>query len=113
MRHVHCTDIVLALFAATIAILIRSIFRIAELSRGFHGDIWNNEVDYMVLKGGMMAFACLLLTFAHPGIAFRTVLPTVNGFNWKFNQSKRQSNQSNTRSDISQANQIFEPRSDI
>jgi len=41
------------------------------------------------------------------------VLPTVNGFDWKFNQSKRQSNQSNTRLDISQANQIFEPRSDI
>jgi hypothetical protein len=44
---------------------------------------------------------------------FLAVLPTVNGFDWKFNQSKRQSNQSNTRSDISQANQIFEPRSDI
>ncbi|OCL07362.1 RTA1-domain-containing protein [Glonium stellatum] len=60
-----------ALFAATIAILIRSIFRIAELSKGFHGNIWNNEVDYMVLEGGMMAFACLALTFAHPGVAFR------------------------------------------
>ena len=29
-----------------------------------------------------------------------SVLPTINRFDWKFNQSERQSNQSNTRSDI-------------
>ena len=41
------------------------------------------------------------LQFSYTVLLFQPVLPTVNGFDWKFNQSKRQSNQSNTRSDIS------------
>jgi hypothetical protein len=32
--------------------------------------LWNDEIDYMVLEGGMVALACLCLTFAHPGYGF-------------------------------------------
>ena len=42
----------------------------AELSQGFYGHLWNDEIDYMVLEGGMVALACLCLTFAHPGYGF-------------------------------------------
>ena len=50
--------------------LTRCTFRIAELSEGFHGHIWNNEVDYMVLEGGMISICALLLTTGHPGVGF-------------------------------------------
>lgn len=56
---------------ATILILIRSIFRVAELWEGFDGDLWNNETDFLILDGAMIGMSCILLTFFHPGIAFR------------------------------------------
>ena len=59
-----------SLLLATIVILIRSIYRVAELWEGFSGKLWNNEVDFMVLDGAMMALAVVLLTIFHPGPAF-------------------------------------------
>jgi hypothetical protein len=59
------------LFIATLTIFIRSCFRIAELSGGFHGPLANNEVSFMVLEGGMVALACLALTILHPGVCFQ------------------------------------------
>jgi hypothetical protein len=61
---------VAALSIATIAMLTRCAFRIAELSEGFHGDIWYNEVDYMVLEGAMVSLCVILLTVGHPGVCF-------------------------------------------
>lgn len=58
------------LLLATVAILIRSIFRVAELWEGFSGDLWNNETDFLVLDGAMMALAVTCLTAFHPGVAF-------------------------------------------
>ena len=58
-----------ALACATIFIEIRSIFRVAELSGGFKGRLWNSEVDFMVLDGAMVAAAALLMTLFHPGPA--------------------------------------------
>jgi RTA1 like protein len=55
---------------ATIFMLIRCTFRVAELSEGFHGHIWSNQIDYMVLEGAMVLICVLLLTFAHPGLGF-------------------------------------------
>ncbi len=42
---------------------------------------------------GMLSYYIRLLKFY-------LVLPTINRFDWKFNQSERQSNQLNTRLDI-------------
>lgn len=55
---------------ATIAMLTRCTFRIAELSGGFHGYLWDDEVDYMVLEGAMISLCAILLTLGHPGIGF-------------------------------------------
>jgi len=55
---------------ATVAMLTRCAFRVAELSEGFKGHIWTDQVDYMVLEGGMVSICVLLLTFCHPGIGF-------------------------------------------
>jgi hypothetical protein len=52
---------------ATIAILIRCCFRVAELSGGFGGSLANNEVSFMILEGAMIIIAVFCLTAGHPG----------------------------------------------
>jgi hypothetical protein len=66
----EANPIVSALLTATVTILIRSTFRVAELTGGFHGKLWNNEIDFMCLDGAMVALACLCLTGFHPGLVF-------------------------------------------
>lgn len=60
-----------ALFVSTVAILIRSCFRVAELRAGFHGALANNETLFMVLDGVMIILAITFLTILHPGVAFQ------------------------------------------
>ncbi|KUJ21592.1 RTA1-domain-containing protein [Mollisia scopiformis] len=60
-----------ALVIATIGIFIRSVFRVAELSKGFHGPLDNQEGTYMVLEGMMIIIASLSLTVFHPGLCFQ------------------------------------------
>ncbi|OQO04791.1 hypothetical protein B0A48_09715 [Cryoendolithus antarcticus] len=55
---------------ATLTIFIRSCFRVAELSGGFHGSLANNQVSFMILEGAMIIMAVLALTACHPGICF-------------------------------------------
>lgn len=57
----------LGLAAATLLIIIRSVFRCAELSEGFDGNLANDEITYMVLEGAMIAGAVIALTVFHPG----------------------------------------------
>jgi hypothetical protein len=59
-----------ALGLATICIFIRSVFRVAELSKGFHGPLDNQEGTYMVLEGVMIIIASTSLTIFHPGPSF-------------------------------------------
>jgi hypothetical protein len=54
---------------ATIFILTRSIFRVAELAKGFQSKLANEEIPFMVLEGGMIILATTCLTIAHPGRA--------------------------------------------
>jgi hypothetical protein len=75
-----------ALTAATTFILIRSIFRVAELWGGFNGKLWNDEIDFMVLDGGMTGAATLLLGIFHPGNAFKGQWRAAN---WRFRTSKQ------------------------
>ena len=48
-------------------ILIRSCYRVAELSHGFDGKFANQEIPFMILEGGMMLFCTILMTIWHPG----------------------------------------------
>ncbi|KAJ7841200.1 RTA1-domain-containing protein [Mycena olivaceomarginata] len=45
----------------------RSIYRIIELSTGWHGRIIETEVYFNVLDGGMVILAIFTINFAHPG----------------------------------------------
>ncbi|KAK9240692.1 RTA1 like protein-domain-containing protein [Lipomyces kononenkoae] len=76
------------LATATLTILIRSCFRVAELSGGFHGPLANNQPTFMVLEGGMVSIASLCLTILHPGIGFRG---TWRDANFNFFYAKKQS----------------------
>ncbi|GFF26073.1 sphingoid long-chain base transporter RSB1 [Aspergillus lentulus] len=74
MYHVRKTlkwkAFLIGLTVATLAIFVRSVFRVAELREGFDGPLANDEVTFMVLEGAMMVIATLCLTVLHPGYCF-------------------------------------------
>ncbi|WAO92135.1 Hypothetical protein NCS54_00962900 [Fusarium falciforme] len=61
----------LVLGVSTLAVLIRTAFRVAELSQGFDSKIAKSETAFLLLEGTMILVACLCLTICHPGIAFQ------------------------------------------
>ncbi|KAG9234780.1 RTA1 like protein-domain-containing protein [Amylocarpus encephaloides] len=61
--------------AATVLILVRSIYRYAELAEGFKGRLANGETPLMIFEGVMMILACLCLTILHPGWVLRGGCP--------------------------------------
>ncbi|KEF59046.1 uncharacterized protein A1O9_03889 [Exophiala aquamarina CBS 119918] len=58
----------LAIGIATLTIMIRSTFRLAELQEGFSGHLANDEVLFMILEGPMIIVAVAVLTIWHPGL---------------------------------------------
>ena len=60
----------LAFTAATLLILVRSIFRVAELAHGFGSRLANDQVAFMILEGGMIILATGLMAGFHPGRYF-------------------------------------------
>ncbi|KAI8575114.1 hypothetical protein K450DRAFT_216180 [Umbelopsis ramanniana AG] len=74
---------IFAIFAASVFIFVRSVFRCAELSGGFGGPLANEEITFMVLEGCMMILACTLLTVLHPGLV-------VGGVMWRMASWKSQ-----------------------
>ncbi|EMC99924.1 hypothetical protein BAUCODRAFT_62629 [Baudoinia panamericana UAMH 10762] len=56
--------------AAFLFIFIRCIYRIPEMAGGWGNALMQNEVEFMILDGGMIAISCILLTIAHPGLYF-------------------------------------------
>jgi hypothetical protein len=55
---------------ATLCILIRSCFRVAELAKGFNSPLANEQIPFMILEGAMISCATLAMTIFHPGRAF-------------------------------------------
>ncbi|KAI9641693.1 hypothetical protein NHQ30_009549 [Ciborinia camelliae] len=53
---------------ATVLILIRSIFRVAELAKGFQSKLANEEVPFMILEGAVIILATTTMTICHPGL---------------------------------------------
>ncbi|KAK6544639.1 hypothetical protein TWF694_001328 [Orbilia ellipsospora] len=58
------------LSAATVLILIRCAYRIAELRDGYHGTLIHNEGGFIALEGVMIVLAVFCLNIGHPGCAF-------------------------------------------
>lgn len=75
-----------ALSAAVVLILIRSVYRVAELREGFGGAIANDQVSFMILEGPMIFLAVLAVTVLHPGISFGGQW---NNAGWSVKQSRK------------------------
>lgn len=61
---------VYAVAAAYLAILIRCIYRVAEMAGGWGNRIIQDEPSFLVLDGTLVLVAVVLLTVFHPGILF-------------------------------------------
>ncbi|KAH7323870.1 RTA1 like protein-domain-containing protein [Rhexocercosporidium sp. MPI-PUGE-AT-0058] len=59
------------LVTATLAIYIRSVYRVLELWGGFDSALANNEPIFMALEGGMLFIATTCQTVFHPHYAFQ------------------------------------------
>lgn len=55
---------------AFLAIFVRSIYRLPEMSGGWGNPLMRNEKEFLILDGAMVALAAVLMTIAHPGIFF-------------------------------------------
>lgn len=60
----------IAVVIAYFAILIRCIYRIAEMVGGWRNPIMQDQVLFVVLDGIMCIIACLVLNAFHPGAIF-------------------------------------------
>ncbi|KAL7269501.1 hypothetical protein RUND412_007839 [Rhizina undulata] len=56
-----------ALVLSTLCILIRSVYRVIEMSQGWNGKLICNQTYFVVLEGIMVVVAVLALTLFHPG----------------------------------------------
>jgi energy-converting hydrogenase Eha subunit E len=63
-----------ALALASLCILIRSVFRVAELSEGWSGPIMARQDLFIGFEGVLILVACLILNVFHPAICMRPVL---------------------------------------
>ncbi|KAF4464987.1 RTA [Fusarium albosuccineum] len=60
----------ICLGVATLCILIRTSYRVAELSGGYDSKLANDEVAFMILEGAMIVVSTVCLAVGHPGICF-------------------------------------------
>ncbi|OBT77453.1 hypothetical protein VF21_05216 [Pseudogymnoascus sp. 05NY08] len=56
-----------SLGSATLLILIRSIYRVAEMAGGYDGKLMKDENTFLVFEGILIVVAVLLLLVFHPG----------------------------------------------
>ncbi|KAF4624970.1 hypothetical protein G7Y89_g13197 [Cudoniella acicularis] len=63
--------LIAAIITAYVAILIRCVYRIAEMSGGWRNPIMQNEPGFIVLDGCTCAIACITMNIFHPGFLFK------------------------------------------
>lgn len=63
--------VLVGLTVATVLILIRSIFRVAELAKGFQSKLANEKIPFMILEGAVMISATTIMTIFHPGLIIK------------------------------------------
>ena len=57
----------LILYATSILIMVRSLFRLVEYLQGFDGYLLSHEVYLYILDAALMLFVLVLLNWIHPG----------------------------------------------
>ncbi|KAF8906366.1 hypothetical protein CPB85DRAFT_893005 [Mucidula mucida] len=58
---------VITLFFTLTCLYVRVLYRLAELSQGFVGDLFHTQAFFTVLDGEMMLLVLWALNFGHPG----------------------------------------------
>lgn len=58
------------LVTATLLILARCAYRVAELKDGYDGHLIHEEAPFIVLEGVLIVLAAVALCFGHPGLVF-------------------------------------------
>lgn len=61
----------IALAAATLLIFLRCVYRVAELSEGWHGPLMSNEPLFIALEGAVIVASVALLIVFNPGHCFK------------------------------------------
>ncbi|KAF4448069.1 RTA-like protein [Fusarium austroafricanum] len=61
----------ICLTIATFTILIRTAYRVAELSAGYHSRLAENETVFMLLEGSMIVIATTAMAITPPGVSFQ------------------------------------------
>ncbi|EMD89061.1 hypothetical protein COCC4DRAFT_138450 [Bipolaris maydis ATCC 48331] len=59
-----------AVIVAYVTILIRCVYRIPELLGGWGGELMQEELEFIILEGAMIAITVLAQTVFHPGLCF-------------------------------------------
>jgi hypothetical protein len=59
-----------AVSVAVVLIFVRSIYRLAELSKGWSSNLAVDEIYFMILEGLMVSLATCILSFMSPGLAY-------------------------------------------
>jgi hypothetical protein len=62
---------IIAVIVAFVAILIRCIYRIAEMAGGWRNPIMQDQILFVVLDGIMCVVASVALNIFHPGAIFQ------------------------------------------
>ncbi|KAK3943130.1 RTA1-domain-containing protein [Diplogelasinospora grovesii] len=68
-----------ALALSTICIFWRSVYRVAELSKGWDGPLMKREDLFIGFEGVMVIVACLVLNVFHPSLCFREMMEGAGG----------------------------------
>ncbi len=78
-QHWMFKGFLMALAISTFLILWRSIFRVAELSNGWHGSIIGNQAVFIAFEGVLIALAIALLNVFHPALCAPELFRKQNG----------------------------------
>lgn len=77
-----------ALGLATVCIFWRSVYRVAELSRGWDGPLMKRQDLFIGFEGVMVAVACLSLNVFHPTLCFGELMDGAGGIGSKKKERK-------------------------
>lgn len=72
-RRLDCKALIQALYAASVLILVRSVFRVIEYLDGNAGYIQRHEVFLYVFDGALMLSVMVIFNVIHPGNIISTV----------------------------------------
>lgn len=60
-----------ALTFSTLCIFMRCVFRVAELSKGWQGELYKNQNYFIGFEGAVIVAAVFMLNIFHPGLCLR------------------------------------------